>query len=61
MKLLRAKIWNWWDVSLLKWSCLLFGMVVGAYFADIVKGYVWWFVIGAIFLAVRPAITYFRD
>ncbi len=61
MRLLRTKVWYWWDVWMLKWCCLLFGMVVGAYIADIVKGYIWWFVVGAILLAIRPAITYFRD
>ena len=60
MKLLRTKTWNWWDIGLLKWCCLLFGMIAGAYLADIVMVYAWWFLLAAILLAVRPAIAYFK-
>ncbi len=61
MKLLRTKVWKWWDVSMLKWCCLLLGMVVGAYFADFVKGNVWWFIIAALLLAIGPAVSYFSE
>ncbi len=61
MKLLRTKIWNWWDIALLKWCCILLGMIAGAYFNEVVKQYVWMFAVVAILLAIRPAITYFRD
>jgi hypothetical protein len=37
MKLLRTKVWYWWDIALLKWSALLFGMIFGALFTDLVK------------------------
>ena len=40
MKLLRTKIWKWYDIGLLKWSVLLFGMIVGAYFHDFVMQHV---------------------
>jgi len=61
MKLLRTKIWNWWDISLLKWCSALFGMVVGAYFHDIVMQNVWVFLVAATLLAISPTITYFKD
>ena len=61
MKLFRTKEWTWYDIGLLKWCCILLGMIVGAYIADIVKGNVMWIALAAIILAFRPAITYWRD
>lgn len=61
MKLLRTKTWWWCDIALLKWSCILFGMVAGAYFADFVMRNVWVFLVVAWLLAIKPAICYFRD
>jgi hypothetical protein len=61
MKLLRTKVWYWYDVVLLKWSVLLFGMIVGAYFRECVMRYVWVVLVVAILLAVRPTITYWKD
>jgi len=61
MKLLRTKIWSWCDIGLLKWSVLLFGMIVGAYFHDFVMRYVWVILIAAVLLAIRPAIAYYKD
>jgi hypothetical protein len=61
MKLLRTKIWSWWDVWLLKWCSFLFGIAVGAYFHAYVLPYVWVIILAAILLAIRPAIAYWRD
>jgi len=61
MKLLRTKIWNWWDVWLLKWCAFLFGIAAGAYFHECVIQYAWIILIVAVLLAVRPTITYFKD
>ncbi len=61
MRLLRNKVWSWLDVALLKWSCLLLGMVMGAYLADVVRSYWWVLLLLAIVFAIRPALTYFRD
>jgi hypothetical protein len=61
MKLLRTKIWNWWDISILKWSCFLFGIAAGAYFHACLVQYVWIALIAAVLLAIRPAIVYFKD
>lgn len=49
------------EVGLIKWSCILFGMVAGAYLADFVLRYVWLFVIVAVLLAVKPIISYFKE
>ena len=59
MKILKTKEWSWVDISLLRWSCIFFGMIAGAYLANFVKQYVWIFVLVALGLAIRPAFKYF--
>jgi hypothetical protein len=61
MKLLKTKIWRWSDIGLLKLSVLLFGMIVGAYFHDLVMRHVRVILIAAVLLVIRPAIAYFKD
>jgi hypothetical protein len=61
MKLFKTKIWIWSDIVLLKWSVLLLGMVVGAYFADFIKQYILVFLLAAIILAIKPTFSYFKD
>ncbi len=59
MKLLRSKVWSILDIGCLKWSCILFGMVAGAYLSEFTKKYVWLFLSAALILAIRPMISYF--
>lgn len=61
MKLFRTKIWHVLDIGLLKWSCILIGMIIGSYLSCFVKRHVWIFTIAAILLATKPAISYFTD
>ena len=61
MKLLRTKMWNWWDVWMLKWSAFLFGIATGAFFHEVLLKYAWFILVVAIFLAIRPTIAYFKD
>jgi len=61
MKLLKTKTWNWRDIALLKWCCLLLGMAIGAYFHEYVTKYAWVIVISALLLALRPAASYWKD
>ena len=61
MKLLITKIWNWWDIGLLKWCVLLYGILAGAYFHEYIMQYFWIILILAVLLTIRPAIAYFRD
>ncbi|MDR3578516.1 MAG: hypothetical protein P4L44_00985 [Oryzomonas sp.] len=61
MKLLRTKIWNWWDVWMLKWCAFLFGIAAGAYFHEYVVPYIWFILAAAILLTIRPAIAYWKD
>jgi hypothetical protein len=61
MKLLRTKIWCWYDIGLLKWSAMLFGVALGAFFADLFRSYVWIILLAAVLFAIRPTIAYYRD
>jgi hypothetical protein len=61
MKLLKTKTWNWRDIALLKWSALLLGMALGAYFHKIVTQYSWVIIISALLLALRPAASYWKE
>jgi hypothetical protein len=61
MKLLRTKIWRWSEIALLKWSALFVGLVVGAYFHEYVNRYSWAIIISALLLALRPAISYWKE
>lgn len=33
----RVKKLNFWDLAVLKWSSILFGLAVGAYYPDVVR------------------------
>jgi hypothetical protein len=61
MKLLRSKVWNWWDAWLLKWSAFLFGIAAGGYFHEVLAGHLWVILIAAVLLAISPTIAYFKD
>lgn len=61
MKLFRSKVWSPLDIGCLKWSCIFFGMIIGAYLSEFTRTYVWLFVIAVILLAVKPTIDYFRN
>jgi ABC-type phosphate transport system permease subunit len=61
MKLFRNKIWNWWDVWMLKWCAFIFGIAAGAYLHEYVLPNIWFILAAAILLAIRPAIVYWKD
>jgi len=61
MKLLRSKVWSVVDIGMLKWCCVLAGMIAGAYLADFTKRYVWFFVVAAVVLAIKPVVSYFGE
>jgi len=61
MKLLKTKIWNWWDVWLLKWCAFLFGICAGAYFDEYLMQYIWVILDVAVILAINPTKAYFKD
>jgi hypothetical protein len=59
MTLFRSKVWSPVDIASLKWSCILVGMIVGAYLSALVKDYVWFFLSAAILLGIKPTVSYF--
>jgi len=61
MKFFQTKPWAPLDLACLKWSSILFGMVVGAYLPEFTRKYLFWFIIGIILLAIRPTVAYFRN
>jgi putative Mn2+ efflux pump MntP len=60
MKLFRSKIWSVVDIGLLKWCCILIGMIAGAYLTDFTKRYVWFIALAALLLGIKPTVSYFR-
>lgn len=60
MKLFRTKVWPWYDIALLKWCCLLIGMIAGAYFDGFVRSHAGIIAVAALLLMIRPFVTYFR-
>ncbi len=54
------KVWTNVDLGLLKWCCIFFGMIIGAYLSDVVKDYLWVFIIVTVALAVKPTIYYWK-
>jgi hypothetical protein len=61
MKWIRPRVWRWTEIAQLKWSAILFGMVVGGYFADFVKQYALALILLAALLAIRPLVYFFKD
>lgn len=59
MNIFEPRIWTMWEIGSLKWSCIFFGAIVGAYFSEFVMNYVWLFVIGFVLLAIKPTMKYF--
>jgi hypothetical protein len=60
MKIFKARVWSVVDIGLLKWCCILIGMIVGAYLADLTKRYVWVIAIAAFLAGIKPTVSYFR-
>ena len=49
----KLKAYTVWDIGVLKLFCTLVGMILGAYLATFVLGYLWWFiVVSALFFII---------
>ena len=46
------------DVTLLKWSSILFGMIVGAFIPEYIKQNIWFFAFLVLLFAIKPGYTY---
>jgi uncharacterized membrane protein len=60
MKIWKSKIWLPVDIVLLKWSSILFGMIVGSYCAPFIREHLWAFIVAVLLLAIRPTASYLR-
>ena len=60
MKLFKNKVWSWWDIGLLKWCCLLYGIIVGAYLQYVLP-YGWIILALAVIFTIRPVVAYWKD
>ena len=61
MNLFKPRQWTIWEIGCIKWSSIFFGAIVGTYFSDYLKGYVWLLVFGCVLLAVKPVMKVFRE
>jgi hypothetical protein len=53
--LTRRVVWANWQFAPLKWSMLSLGIIIGAYFADLLKPYLC--LVGVIFLVTTVWVT----
>jgi hypothetical protein len=60
MNIFKPRVWSIWEIACIKWSSILFGVIVGAYAANYLKGYVWLLVLGCLLLAIKPMVKFFR-
>ena len=56
----RAKRLTWLDIGLIKWSCIVFGLIIGCLFPDIFKRYLWVLIVLCILLAIRPTYRFWK-
>ncbi|HRK36371.1 MAG TPA: hypothetical protein PLJ47_17370 [Candidatus Hydrogenedentes bacterium] len=54
MQIFKKRVWTITELGCLKWSSILFGMILGAYFAELVLANVWLFILGFVALAIKP-------
>lgn len=61
MSLLKPpKVWSNLDLGLFKWSCIFFGIIIGAYISQVVKDWLWIFILTAVALGIKPTIDYWK-
>jgi hypothetical protein len=48
-----------WDTGLLKTFCILFGMILGAYYSSWVMTHLWWVAAGTLILGGAYAVRWF--
>jgi hypothetical protein len=49
------------DIGLLKWCCILIGMIAGAHLADFTRRHAWSIALTALLLGIKPTVSYFRS
>lgn len=58
MKIWCKKTWSPIDIVLLKWSCILFGVLCGAFFPSEVKNNMVLIIVVMLVLAAKPTASY---
>jgi putative Mn2+ efflux pump MntP len=58
MGIFKTKTWSAVDIMLLKWSSVLFGMIIGAYVSSFVKQFLWLFIALVIVFGLKPLYSY---
>ncbi len=61
MDIFKPRMWSIWEIASAKWGSILFGAIVGMYFADYLKGYVWLLVLGCVILSVKPILKMVKE
>ena len=55
----KTKALGFWDIGILKIYCVLFGMIVGAYFSSFVREHVAWFASGVVLFGLLLGYRWF--
>ncbi|PKK89004.1 MAG: hypothetical protein CVV64_16400 [Candidatus Wallbacteria bacterium HGW-Wallbacteria-1] len=61
MKLFKTKSWSFVDIALLKWSSILFGVILGVIFHEKLKKTLPLLGALSIIMAIKPMASYFCD
>ena len=61
MKWFQPKVWSVADIGCLKWSCIFFGMIAGAFLPEFTRRHAGLFALAAVLLAVKPTYAYFHN
>lgn len=56
MKLFKTKVWKWWDIAILKWCCLLYGICFSVFFHQALQPYLAILLVVAVLLTIRQAL-----
>ena len=57
----RIKRFTVWDIALMKWGAIAFGIIIGAYISDSVRDNIGYWVLAFIALAVRPVYQFIKQ
>jgi hypothetical protein len=61
MRIWKSKVWSPIDIACLKWSSILFGMIVGSIIPDLIRQNLWLFILAVVVLAIKPLQSYFDN
>ena len=59
MNLFKNKKWPWYESGILKYQCIIFGLLIGAYFPDFILKNAWIFIILFVLAYIKTIHFYF--